>query len=291
MSIENYLGGKLLKKIFFTILRKSIEKSLKKRNFSHLKSKLEKIVPQISNQYSSKEIDANDKFTNMKLRGLHTFQIKFITECINNIKRKNNFENKTLNVVDIGDSSGTHSQYLLGLDRNKDNLNLLSIDIDPLSVEKIKTKGLKAICGRAEDLHKLNINFKPDIMFSLQMMEHLTDPIRFLYNLSKNNVSEYMLFTVPYVSKSRVGLKHLRQKDGRIVSPEECHIFELSPSDWELACKFSGWEVIERDIYLQYPPFHLLSFTKPLWRTYDFEGFCGIFLKRKFDLTRQYTGW
>ena len=124
-------------------------------------------------------------------------------------------------------------------------------------------------------------------MFSLQMMEHLTDPIRFLYNLSKNNVSEYMLFTVPYVSKSRVGLKHLRQKDGRIVSPEECHIFELSPSDWELVCKFSGWEVIERDIYLQYPPFHLLSFTKPLWRIYDFEGFCGFF-KRKFDLTRQY---
>ena len=30
MSIEKYLGGKLLKKIFFMILRKSIEKSLKK---------------------------------------------------------------------------------------------------------------------------------------------------------------------------------------------------------------------------------------------------------------------
>ena len=291
MVLENSKLGRFIKRIFFKVLIKSISTSVKMNKINNLKEKLKDIVPTLTDQYTTKDIKINDKFSNEKLRSLHAFQVNFLLDGMSYIVETNKERKKQLNIIDVGDSSGNHAKYLNSLQNITDNLNLLSIDIDPVSVEKIKSKGLKAVCCRAEEIGELDIGFKPDLMYSLQMLEHLTDPARFLYNLSKNNVCEYFAMTVPYVKNSRVGLKHLRKGMAKKVSPEECHIFELNPQDWKLLSNFSGWEVINSKVYLQYPKFHPLYFTKPVWMYYDFEGFMGIMLKRKYELANNYSGW
>ncbi len=291
MILENSRLGRLIKRIFFFILIKSISTSVKKNKRNELKKKLQEIVPSLTDQYTTKDIRINDNFSNEKLRSLHAFQVNFLLNGMSHIVENNDERKKQLNIIDIGDSSGNHAKYLSGLQDITEKLNLLSIDIDPLSVEKIKSKGLKAVCCRAEEIGKLDLGFKPDMMYSLQMLEHLTDPARFLYNLSKNNVCDYFAMTVPYVKNSRVGLKHLRKGIDKNVSPEECHIFELNPQDWKLLSNFAGWEIVNSEVYLQYPKLHPLYLTKTVWKHYDFEGFLGIMLKRKYDLANRYLGW
>ena len=81
-----------------------------------------------------------------------------------------------MTIVDIGDSSGTHSNYIKKLIQNN-KLKLLSVNLDPMAIEKIKQKGFEAILSKAEDLQKYNIN--PDLFMSFQTIEHLNAPIPF----------------------------------------------------------------------------------------------------------------
>lgn len=274
ISIKAYL-----RKILDLIYLKSLESAIKEQNFKELFLKLEQVVPNVSNQYSSFEV--NTPYLKTKVRGLHAFQISLVNKAIEDIEN--------LVIVDIGDSAGTHLQYIYGLNSNNKNIKCYSINLDAKAVERIKRKGFEAIHARAEDLQSYNVN--ADIFLCFETLEHLMNPCHFLYELSSKTRAEYLIITVPYLKDSRVGLHHIRSGRKDDVNAENTHIFEFSPGDWKLILKHSGWNVVSEKIYLQYPKWSLYRFTKFLWRKYDFEGFYGFILKRDNTWSSKYLDW
>ena len=272
----------VLKQIEENIGLKSIQRALAEQKLLSLYNQLSEIVPDIVHQYSS--FNVNNEYLATKVRGMHAFQIDLVKEALKMIKDKAN-----ITIVDIGDSSGTHIQYIKNLYQDR-KLRCLSLNLDNEAVKRIKGKGLEVICARAEDLTTLGIN--ADVFLSFEMLEHLMNPNLFLQNLSEKTNCKVFVITVPYLVQSRVGLHHIRQNQKKVVNPENTHIFELSPSDWKLVFRHSGWKVEAERIYLQYPRRSLFTpLLKNYWRSRDFEGFYGAILSRDKSLSELYNGW
>jgi hypothetical protein len=259
----------------------SVRAAAKEQKINKIAVHLSKVVPDLTKQYTTAKLET--EVLRVRARLLHAFQISFTLKAIEYILRcKAN--PKSFFIVDVGDSSGTHLQYLKAiLMQNKSyssyKFRYLSVNIDPVAIEKIRSQGLDAVLCRAEELCE-KYNLKADLFLSFETLEHLHDPISFMDTISRHSISEYFVITVPYVAQSRVGLHHIRNQQHRDVYAENTHIFELTPSDWKLIFLHSGWEVIEEKIYRQYPLKSIWIFTKPIWKKYDFEGFYGVILKR-----------
>lgn len=275
----------ILKSLIFKLLNISLIKSNKERKEESLKQKLEIIVPDLSAQYSTHVIDMNDQYLVNKVRGQHAFQMSLALKTIDLLGNK-----KNINLVDIGDSSGTHLIYLNNLIKDRD-VNTLSVNLDPNAVSKIQAKGLNAILCRAEELHLQENGMRADIFLSYEMLEHLFSPIEFLHAMSIKSECEYFVITVPYVTNSRVALQFVKHRYEGEYAAENIHIFELSPEDWDLVFKFSGWEIVYKDIYTQYPKKSVLFLTKYLWQKLDFPGFYGVILKKNDEYSKRYLDW
>jgi len=278
--IRSWLGNYLRK-----LLSWSLAAAIRQQGRAGLVQKLEQIVPDISAQYSNYAISSG--YLVEKIRAQHAFQIALAGKAIARLQDKGR-----LTVVDIGDSAGTHIRYLNGLYGGR--MDTLSINLDPVAVDKIRSYGLQAIQARAEDLsrHPEFAGRTVDIFLSYEMLEHLLDPIGFLHSLAVSSQGEYFVISVPYVAQSRVGLHQLRRPvDRRRMSAENTHIFELSPGDWRLLFQLAGWEVVDEEFYRQYPRWHLLHLTKPFWRWIDFEGFYGVVLRRNDSDSSRYEDW
>jgi len=269
----------LLGNIFNQSRTISLEKASNNQGLTELRNRLTKLVPDISDQYSMFKVD--NHYLKTKVRNLHAFQMILLEKVIRNFKK--------IVVVDIGDSSGTHLQYLTKIYKNKKDIKCLSVNLDQNAVEKIRNKGFEVVNARAEELNKYNIS--ADVFLCFELLEHLTDPIHFLYKLSSQTNSKFLIVTVPFLRKSRVGLHHIRMNTGDNVCAENTHIFELCPEDWKLIVKQAGWTVDNEQIYLQYPSSGLFRFTKSLWRKFDYEGFYGMILKRDPTWSNRYTDW
>jgi len=268
-----------LKDIFFKILSMSIKSAAKEQGLIELAGDLEKIVPDITDQYSTFKV--NIRYLNIKVRSVHAFQISLIKKVIE--------EMKSPFIVDIGDSAGTHIQYIKGIYQKNKDIKFLSVNLDKEAVKRIEQKGLEAIAARAEDLVKYDI--KPDVFLCFETLEHIMDPSRFLYELSQKTGAQYLIMTVPYLKNSRVGLYHIRRGTNNKVYAENTHIYEFNPEDWKLLVRHSGWNIVHEQIYLQYPRTNLLRITKTLWKKFDFEGFYGLILKRDSQWSSQYMDW
>ncbi len=281
MILKSFIPNSIkpfFRKTYQSLMKTSIEKASKEQGLKSLADKLTKIVPDITYQYSTFEV--NNPYIEVKVRNQHAFQISLVNEVISE------FEKPT--VVDIGDSAGTHLQYIMGLHPQK--MQCLSVNLDAQAVEKIKQKGLEAVNARAEDLHEYNID--ADIFLCFEMLEHLMNPCHFLHELSTKTNAKYLVITVPYLQNSCVGLHHIRAGGGlRDVYAENTHIFELSPKDWKLLVRHSGWNVAQERIYLQYPKRGFLWITKALWRRFDFEGFYGMILTKDNTWSSKYMDW
>lgn len=155
-----------VKNIVFKIWLKSVEIAIKEQGLKELFLRLEKIVPDITNQYTSFKVDTS--FLKTKVRGVHAFQISLVCEALKDI------ENPA--IVDIGDSAGTHLQYILGLHSDK-NIRCISVNLDATAVNRIRKKGFEAVCSSAEDLKNYNIN--ADIFLCFETLEHLMNPCFF----------------------------------------------------------------------------------------------------------------
>lgn len=260
----------------FTI---SLKKAAKENGLEELSRQCEKIVPDIENQYSTFTVDS--EFRNIKARNQHAFQISFVGEIIEE------FENPT--IVDIGDSAGTHLQYIKGLYSSKKDIKCLSVNLDGGAVKRIKKKGFDAILAKAEDLS--NYNIMADIFICFQTLEHLMNPCEFLHQLSQKSDAKYLIITVPYNKCSRVGLHHIRNEQETNVFAENTHIFELNLEDWKLVFKHCGWDILKEKIYRQYPMSGFLAITKYFWRKFDFEGFYGVILKKDDRWSSRYMDW
>lgn len=275
------------RKAYQSLSARSITRALAEQGLDGLANELRAIVPDLRDQYTG-ALDAAeyDRYWEIKMRGLHAFQVKCTLDAIDHIGGGG------LVVADIGDSSGNHGAYikaLAGRDRIK---RIISVNLDPVAVEKIKAKGGEAICCRAEELEIEGL--APNLVISFETVEHLTDPVRFLHSMATTGNIEYLLITVPYRRRSRFGGAQLRldgTAGGEKMTAEEVHIFEFSPTDWELLARFAGYRPVFRRTYLQYPRKSALRLTAPLWRSLDFEGFLAFFLTRDLTLSDRYTGW
>jgi hypothetical protein len=154
----------------------SIRSAAREQHLDRLTQRLAEIVPDLTSQYTTFSVD--NEFLQVKVRSLHAFQINLLIKAINYIPPK-----ESIYVVGIGDSSGTHLIYLDSILKNdvkftSCNLKYLSVKLDPIAVDKIASKGIKAILCRAEDLYK-NYKIKSDLIFSFEMLEHFYDPVFF----------------------------------------------------------------------------------------------------------------
>ncbi len=278
MVISNF--RKILSRITQTLYINSLKAAIKQQDLSKTYLQLEKIVPDISEQYSCFKLDSEYLITN--IRGMHSFQMSLTNKVISLLDKK------SLTIVDIGDSSGTHIQYIKNIHKDK-GIRCLSVNLDESAVNKIKSKGLEAIVSRAEDLCAHSIN--ADIFLSFEMLEHLTDPIKFLHQLSEKTSSEYFVITVPFIRKSRVALHHIRKNNKNMMMAENTHIYEFSIDDWKLIFKHSGWDIVFEKVYYQYPKNNILWFTRFLWTLNDYEGFYGAILKRDNTWSSLYKDW
>ncbi len=259
----------------------SVMASAKEYRLNSTIKSLEEIVPDLSNQYVAHTIEKD--VLKIRVRSLHAFQMQLFLSVIELIAKEKDYQNG-FTIADIGDSSGTHQLYIKQLLNNKrmfsaNSLNLISVSCDPLAVKRIKSKGLKAILCRAENLFKEK-NIDVNLFISFEMLEHLKDPVSFLNLLSKDSNCSHFLLTVPYLKTSRVGLHHIRNKQNKRVYSANTHIFELCPEDWRLIFCLTGWKPVKERIYLQYPKWSFFRITKSIWKKFDFEGFYGVYLKK-----------
>lgn len=271
---------------YYKILNLSLNSAAREQGLIPIREALVKIIPDIRDQYTTVVFN-NDYWIN-NLRTLHAFQIKIAKRAIAML---DNVETPT--IVDIGDSSGVHMQYLLNI-YGSDAIKAISVNIDPVAVDKVIGKGLKAIHARAELLHEHpDFNDKTNVFLSYEMLEHLFDPISFLHNMSTKSECDFYVITVPYVISSRVGMHQVRGRGDKqqSLNAETTHIFELSPDDWDLIFRFSGWRVVERYKYTQYPKRNPLTILRYLWRKVHFEGYYGVILERDESISKKYTSW
>jgi len=268
-----------LRKCMEKVQTKSLQAAAREQRLEGLSEKLQALVPSITDQYTSFKVEGS--YLNTNVRNMHAFQISLIDKVIDEFQEPI--------IVDVGDSSGTHQQYITGLYSEDKNIKCLSVSLDPKAVERIKKKGLEVVHARAEDLHKHNIY--ANIFICFEVLEHLTDPCRFLYELSSKTDAAYLIVTVPYLRNSRVGLHHIRAGHKNKVNAENTHILELSAEDWKLLANHAGWTVVEDRIYLQYPRKSVWRLAKSIWKKYDFEGFYGLVLKKDDSWSSRYADW
>lgn len=247
---------------------------------------LEKIVPDLSEQYSRNSSE-DSAYGELKIRSMHAFQCELMLKAVENLSGDG------LMVVDIGDSAGTHMLYLKELTRNDQKIETISVNLDPRAIEKIKGRGLKAILKRAEDIEPEDIGGEVDLFTSFEMIEHLHNPTIFFRRLAKKTSCNKMLITIPYLRQSRVGLHHIRSQSQKIIYAEDEHIFELSPDDWKLLLLHSGWRVTHDRIYYQYPRRRppISAMLRNLWKIFDYEGFWGAILEKDLKYSDLYQDW
>ena len=82
----------------------AIYSASKENGFYDLANRLKKVVPDVSEQYTTFEV--NDVFLESMVRCLHGFQMSLVEKACEKIGKDE------LTVVDIGDSSGSHLKYL-----------------------------------------------------------------------------------------------------------------------------------------------------------------------------------
>ncbi len=265
----------------------SLRSAIKEQGLGKLVTILTESVPDLTDQYTTFVVKG--EFLRLKVRACHAFQIDLVQKAISMLKKEK------YTIVDIGDSSGTHLKYLEKLNSDL-TMDTLSVNLDKKAVDRVKGKGMNAIQCRAEELHK-HPSFTSksiDIFLSFEMVEHLMDPLNFMHTMAIESECKYFVVTVPYLYRSRVGLHHVRADKDLLPDyfvAENTHIFELSPDDWDLVFKFSGWKIVKSIRYTQYPKRNILSLMRWGWRRADFDGFYGVILEKDDTYSKRYKDW
>jgi len=269
---------KTVKKAYDNFRERSVYSALKQQRLLARFNQIKRLDPDISNQYTSSNIDTS--YLQTKVLGLHAFQMALFGLFINGQNRKE------WSITDLGDSSGNHIMYIKNL-FSKFKWDTLSVNLDQKAVDKIRSKGLNAIACSIEDYYEYEKDYRNQIITLFQTLEHLENPISILKGVKENLKPEAFIITVPFVRRSKVGLHYLRENlksdfFNKVPSPENIHIFELSPDDWELLFEYCGWEVKHSLVYYQYKRrIPIISrLLRWYWSAFDFEGFYGCILTK-----------
>lgn len=280
----------IMERILFRVLLLSINSASREQRFKDLGDQLTLLVPDITDQCTTHTLTPHWASI---VRNRHAMQVKLMQTAITLLGTPG-----TVSAVDIGDSSGTHLRYIMAINGNV-NFNTLSINLDPIAIDKIQGHGMDAIQVRIETMYDHpDFISDADIYLCFETLEHLRDPVTFLHDLSNNTTGKYLILSMPYLRKSRVGLHQLRPQPGRILDGEirpfaagATHIFELCPDDWNLLFKFAGWRVVESIRFTQYPKRNPLTLARFLWRRLNFDGYYGVILQQDDSTSSQYLDW
>jgi hypothetical protein len=189
--------------------------------------------------------------------------------------------------ADIGDSDG--SVRVIMEDRfGKASLSTLGINLQPGVVERMKQRGLDALCADAIEVGNRGQSY--DVVSLFETMEHLPDPIGFLQKIAPV-VGHRLVLSVPFIRRSRVGLAYLRPDwpQGLPATIENVHIFELSPEDWRKLFAHAGWKVEREQVVRQFPAGGPLNWLlSAYWRYTSFEGFYFVSLSRDTAFSSRY---
>lgn len=277
--------GRVISGAIDSIMLWSLKIQKNNLRFDKLEELFEELQIDLSRQYTRK-IELTP-FLELKIKNEHAFQVGLAKNAI----QKYIMPKRSVHVVDIGDSAGTHIKKLRKLleDENGPQLQAVSVNLDSAAVEKIIRGGGTAVCCRAEEYVSES---RVDLFLSYEMVEHLHNPALFFHHLAKADNGDYMVITVPYVRNSRVALRSSLSGQKNIHAEGE-HIFELSPADWKKLILHSGWRTLEEEIYFQYPTgIPVISpILRKIWQRYDFEGFLGLVMKRDMSVANEYLDW
>jgi hypothetical protein len=218
-----------------------------------------------------------------RIRLLVAAETVFVKREIENVIKTNG----GCTYADVGDSDGS-VRLLLKEYFSEEELSSVGINLQPSTVEKIKRKGLDAICADALSLGDKGVHY--DIVSAFETLEHLPDPIGFLSGIRKV-VGNRLVLSVPFIRHSRIGLAYLsnRWPDGTKPTVENTHIFELSPRDWGKIFSHTGWEKNEEWKLMMFPSNKISRLVlQPFWRFVSFEGFWFISLSKDTEYSSQY---
>ena len=273
--------------LYQAVSARSLRAAVRAQGLDALYDQLRAVRPDLRDQYTAGFDDTEyERYWEIKMRALHAWQVRCVQEALDHVGGDG------LVIADIGDSSGNHAAYIKALARPGQVDRVISVNLDPVAVEKVRNKGGEAILSRAEDLDLEGS--APDLFLSFETVEHLTDPVRFLHRLATRGDAEYLLMTVPYRRRSRFGGAHLRMPEETMpgkLTAEEVHVYEFCPDDWRLLARFGGYRTVFSRLYLQYPRFGLMRLAAPLWWWLDFEGFLALFLRRDLGVADRYADW
>ncbi len=252
----------------------SIHKAIIQQNLDGYLGTITGLNADITDHYGSFKIDTD--YIARKVRALHAFQIKLIGIGINT---ESSIQEK---IVDLGDSSGQHLFYTRRavIGTQSPRWYDVGVNIDENAIKKITEKGFRAVKYNIEKGDFKDSNFKDaDYVYMFETLEHLNNPGTVLKKIKEDINPKALIITVPHVRKSRVGIeKTSKGKEGDL-TPEDIHIFELSPKDWKQLFTYAGWKVDYEQIYYQYPQNRITKyFWRWYWNRFDYEGFGGYIL-------------
>lgn len=277
-KLETFIIGKLFRPFYNFSLSLAVQTG----NYKGLHQKLVEILPDFNVESSEWDFDQSEK---NQRRIYHVCQCQVFLKFMDLLPEKEEY-----NIVDIGDNSGKQLTYFKNLFPDK-KINTLSVNLDPDAVEELRKRGFEAILCRAEDLDLGDREI--DVFCTFNMIEHLHDPVGFLYKLAKKGNSDYLIVGAPYLPTSRVGLWDIKYKKNKTRTAETTHVFELCPNDWELLFQHAGWEIIDRNITYYYPfrktPIGWIFAS--VWKLLDVEGQYCVLLKRNTEIMNTYSDW
>lgn len=144
-------------------------------------------------------------------------------------------------ILDAGDSDGFFLERLGG---KGTGLNIL-----PECVEKIKSKGLKAVRGDVEKMPFGDNEFDYGLCF--ETLEHLKNPNNALMELQRICKKKVFL-SIPWVKKTRIHESGYGVKNGN--PADEQHVFEFDHSDFLKILSYTDFEVIDYKELKVFPP-------------------------------------
>lgn len=244
-----------------------------------------KIFTDFSQHYT---VPVDNKEVEQRIRLLMAAETIFVKKAIERIVE---IEGRC-SYADVGDSDGS-IRLLLNKYYNVDKLSYVGINLQNSAVEKIRSKGLDAICADALSLSDQEIHY--DVVSVFETLEHLPDPIGFLKGIRKVT-DRRLIVSVPFIRHSRVGLAYLSKKwlrqwpEEKKPTIENTHIFELSPKDWKKLFLHTGWKADREWKLMMFPsnrPSRLI--LQPFWRFVSFEGFWFVSLYKDSEYSSQYA--
>jgi hypothetical protein len=157
--------------IYQKLSAESLRAAIRAQKLAPLCARLREVIPDLRHQYTQTfdEVEYH-RFWEIKMRGIHAWQSTLVLSAMAHVGRDR------LVLVDIGDSSGNHGRYIKALARPGQVERVVSINLDPVAVDKVRTNGGEAILSRAEELDLSGI--RPDLFLSFETLEHLTDRSR-----------------------------------------------------------------------------------------------------------------